>query len=67
MQAMQVRRLSDGVLCGSRLYLDGIRVNRARWQNAHTGTRTDTYASQMETRKDGSVLVREYHCIRPRE
>lgn len=63
MQAMQVRRLGDSE-GSSRLYIDGRRVSRKDWERLHYGRRTDTYGSRMETRKDGSILVREYHCIR---
>lgn len=63
MEAMKVYRLSDGPT-SARRYINGQRVSRGAWDAAHLGRRTDTYASHMETRRDGSVLVREYHCIR---
>lgn len=64
MQAMRVRRLSDPE-SKARLYLDGKRVSREAWNYAHwPAKRTDTYCSRMQTRKDGSILVREYHNIR---
>ena len=65
MNATRVRRLSDPVSAG-RLYLDGRRVSRAVWDAAHLGRRTDSHSSRIETRPDGSVIVREYHCIRVR-
>ncbi len=65
MQAMRVRRLADSP-ASARLYLDGRRVSRADWDTAHFGRDTDTYASRMQTRRDGSIVVREYHCIRVR-
>ena len=63
MQALRVRRLSDRDN-QSRLYLEGKQVSRATWDAVHAGKRLDTFMSRMETRKDGSVLVREWHCIR---
>ena len=63
--AMRVRRLSDSD-SAARLYIDGRRVSRATWETAHFWRCTDSYASRMFTRKDGSVIVREYHCIRER-
>lgn len=63
MQAMRVYRLADGPHA-ARLYLDGRRVTAGAFENAHFGRITDTYVSRMGTRKDGSVIVREYHCIR---
>jgi hypothetical protein len=63
MQAMRVYRLADGP-GKSRFYLDGRRVTPGAFENAHFQRMTDTYASRMETRRDGSVIVREYHCIR---
>jgi len=63
MQAMKVYRLADGPLAARR-YLDGKRVGIDAWNVAHYGRHTDTYASRMFTRKDGSVIVREYHSIR---
>ncbi len=63
MQAMRVRRLSD-LPSEARLYLDGKRVSRDKWNYAHSGKRIDTLCSRMQTRRDGSVVVREYHCIR---
>ncbi len=65
MNAMRVYRLADGTNY-ARLYLDGRRVSRTDWQAAHSGRNTDAYASRMETRRDGSVIVREFHCIRVR-
>lgn len=65
MQAMKVRRLSDPP-SKVRCYLDGKQVSRLRWDAAHFGRRTDSYVSRMETRRDGSVVVREFHCIRVR-
>jgi hypothetical protein len=66
MQAMKVRRLSDSPR-NARRYLDGRRVSRDDWDRAHFGRDTDSYASRMETRRDGSVVVREFHCIRVKE
>jgi hypothetical protein len=64
MQAMRVRRLSDAP-SSARLYLDGKRVTRAKWEAAHLGRRTDTHCTRITTRKrDGAEIVREYHCIR---
>jgi hypothetical protein len=63
MQAMKAYRLSDGP-SPKRLYLDGKRVSRDTWRSEHFGRGTDSYASRMETRRDGSVIVREHHCIR---
>jgi len=57
MQAMRVRRLSDAP-SNARLYLDGRRVSRAAWDAARFGRRTDCYASRIESRRDGSELVR---------
>ena len=63
MQAMRVYRLADGPnRC--RFYLDGRRVTPGAFENAHFQRATDTYCSRMETRRDGSVIVREYHNIR---
>lgn len=66
MQAMKVYRLADGPN-SARRYLDGKQVSRDAWQAAHYGRDTDTYASRMQTRKDGSVIVRQYHSIRVRK
>lgn len=63
MEAMSVRRLSESQ---ARYYLDGRRVSRADWDAAHLGRRIDTIGSRTHTRKDGSVLVRAFHCIRPK-
>ncbi len=63
MQAMRVYRLADGPGT-ARLYLDGKRVARRELEESHHGRRTDSYASRMQTRRDGSTVVREYHCIR---
>lgn len=63
MNAMKVYRLADGPIA-CRRYIDGRRVSRAYWVAVHCGHDTDTYASRMQTRRDGSTLVREYHCIR---
>ena len=63
MNAIRVYRLSDNPTRG-RLYLDGKRVSPAAWHTAHYGRRTDSYHSRMFDRSDGSVIVREYHCIR---
>lgn len=65
MQAMKVRRLADSP-AKARRYLEGRRVSRDDWDRAHFGRATDTYCSRMETRRDGSVLVREFHYIRVR-
>ena len=65
MQAMKVRLLSDSP-ANARRYLDGRRVSRDEWRAAHFQRTTDTYCSRMETRRDGSVLVREFHYIRVR-
>lgn len=65
MNAMRVRRLSDSP-SDARLYLDGKRVSREAWEMAHSGRRTDSYHSRMQDRRDGSVVVREFHCIRAR-
>jgi hypothetical protein len=62
-QAMEVRRLSDAPR-ESRYYLDGVRVSRRKWDEMHLGKRTDTYASRIETRRDGAEIVRHYHHIR---
>lgn len=66
MQAMKVYRLADGPVA-ARLYLDGRRVSRAEWRNAHCWRYTDCYATRTETRRDGSVIVRDYHNIRVRK
>lgn len=63
MQAIAVRRLGEPP-SSARLYLDGKRVSRRVWDESHLGRRTDSHCSRMEDRKDGSVLVREFHCIR---
>jgi hypothetical protein len=63
MQAMTVRRLSESH-SKARLYIDGKRVSKLKWDGAHLGRSTDAYASRTETRKDGSAIVREFHCIR---
>jgi len=63
--AMKVYRLADGPR-KARRYLDSRRVSRLVWDAAHFGCASDSYASRMETRRDGSVIVREYHCIRVR-
>ena len=65
MQAMRVRRLSDPP-SAARLYLDGRRVSRLQWDAQHLGRSIDSVASRMETKRDGRVIVREYHCIRVR-
>jgi hypothetical protein len=66
MQCMAVRRLSDRP-SQSRYYIDGRRVSRLAWDTAHLWRRVECCASRMEDRKDGSVIVREYHCIVSRE
>lgn len=63
MNAMTVYRLADGPR-NARRYLDGRQVSRNAWDAAHWGRHTDSYTSRMETRRDGSILVRQYHCIR---
>lgn len=63
MQAMRVRRLSDHP-SDARLYLDGKRVSRKAWDAAHSGRTIDSLASRISTRRDGSEIVRDYHCIR---
>lgn len=63
MQALKVYRLSDGPRA-ERRYIDGRRVSLDEWNRAHYGRDTDTYALRMDTRKNGAVIVRAYHCIR---
>lgn len=63
MQALKVRRLSDSE-SAARYYLDGKRVSRSGYEEAHYGRDTDAYSSRMHTRKDGSIVVREFHFIR---
>jgi len=65
MNAMRVYRLADGA-GRARLYLNGVRVDRSAWDTAHFWGSTECHASRMETRRDGSTVVREYHCIRAR-
>jgi hypothetical protein len=62
MHAMTVRRLSDPP-SKARRYLDGKQVTRTQWDAAHLWRDTYAYGSRMETRKDGSVIVREHHLI----
>lgn len=62
MQAMRVRRLSDPD-SSARYYLDGRRVSRGAWDLAHYGKHLDTFQSRIQTRHDGSEIVREYHQI----
>jgi len=66
MQAMRVRRLGDPP-SAARLYLDGRRVSRLEWDAQHLGRSIDSVALRMETKRDGRVIVREYHCIRVRQ
>ena len=63
MQAMRVRRLGDAP-SAARLYLDGRRVSRLEWDAQHLGRAIDSIASRTETKRDGRVIVRDYHCIR---
>jgi hypothetical protein len=63
MQAMRVYRLGDNHMSG-RLYIDGKRVSRKQWDTSHLGRRLDTFQTRIKTRKDGSEMVREYHCLR---
>ena len=65
MIALRVRRLSDSP-ADARRYLDGKRVDRDTWDAAHFWRDTDSYCTRMETRRDGSEIVREFHCIRDR-
>jgi len=66
MQAMSVRRLSDPP-SAARLYLDGRRVSRLEWDAQHLGRSIDSVVLRMETKRDGRIIVREYHCIRVRQ
>ena len=66
MQAMRVRRLGDAP-SAARLYLDGRRVSRLEWDAQHLGRSIDSVVLRMETKRDGRVIVREYHCIRGRQ
>ena len=63
MQAMRVRRLGDPP-SAARLYIDGRRVSRLEWDAQHLGRSIDSVASRTETKRDGRIIVREYHCIR---
>ena len=63
MQAMRVRRLGDAP-SAARLYLDVRRVSRLEWDAQHLGRAIDSIASRTETKRDGRVIVRDYHCIR---